>query len=306
MDIPFDGEKVLSGMERDGLQVKDRAFARAVLEEVSGFHLQEFGRPFLEEGQEAYRAGTTFEMVYESYRADRFCKNFLFDYLAEIEVQLRNLLGGVLQEAYGNFGYLKAENFQEADHHSHFMNDIKLELDRANEPYVNRERKKYGDQLPIYIAVELLTFGDLAKLYQNMKSSEKAAINGFYGFVSQGEAGEMEGVFASYLEALTFLRNTCAHHGRLSNRAFPDACLLAPVDQSILAKEEPGFVCNERGLFANILAMTHLLHPDKGAGLARNFEKLFESYPTFDLNWMNFPHHWEEVLAEVRQARKRG
>lgn len=290
----LDVDQALYGMVKAGLVINNDRFARRVLQELSAFHLQEYGRLFYNRKQKKYERGTTFEEVYQVYRADRFCKNFLFDFLAEIEVQVRMVLAQVHQEAYGNFGYLKAENFDLPQYHAAFLNDIRQEADRGNEPFVSHAKRAYGENFPLYIAVELLTFGDLAQLYRNFLPKEKDRVALFYGM------DDSEALY-SYIHSLTFIRNTCAHHGRLSNRSFPDPCSILEEDRKKMEDEDPGFTIDPRGLFANILAMCHLLEQRKAAALIENFDKLFRSYPDFSPDWMGFPPSWKKVLLSINQ-----
>lgn len=290
----FDVDPALYGMVKAGLLINNDNYARQVLQEISSFHLQEYGRPFYNRNQGKYEEGTTFEAVYQVYRADRFCKNFLFDFLAEIEVQLRAVLSQVHQEAYGNFGYLDSSHFESYQSHAAFLNDVRLEAGRGNEPFVSHARREFGEDFPIYVAVELLTFGDLAQLYRNFHPEEKKRVAAFYGM-------ENTEVLYSYLHSLTFIRNTCAHHGRLSNRDFPDDCLLLEEDQASAEKANPGFKVDTKGLFANIMAMCHLLNRRKALPLIANFEKLFRSYPDFKPEWMGFPPEWKKILLSINE-----
>lgn len=290
----LDVDPALYGMMKAGLVVNNDEFARQVLQELSAFHLQEYGRPFYHMNQRRYEEGTTFEEVYQVYRADRFCKNFLFDFLAEIEVQLRMVLAQVHQEAYGNFGYLDVENFENVQYHASFLNDVHQEAERGNEPFVSHAKRNHGDDFPIYIAVELLTFGGLSQLYRNFLPQEKERVAAFYG-MEDGEA------LYSYIHSLTFIRNTCAHHGRLSNRSFPDPCIILEEDRKRLEEDNPGFEVDSQTLFSNVVAMCHLLHWRKARPLIEHFDKLFRSYPNFHPDWMGFPPVWKRTLLSINE-----
>ena len=63
------------------------------------------------------------------------------------------------------------------------------------------------------MSIELLTIGQLSRLYSGLKeNSDKNDISSYFGL--------HHGMFQSWFHALTYARNICAHHSRLWNRDF--------------------------------------------------------------------------------------
>ncbi|MDR2558040.1 MAG: Abi family protein [Oscillospiraceae bacterium] len=74
-----------------------------------------------------------------------------------------------------------------------------------NENYV-------GGKIPLYALVELFSFGTLSKFYKNMKNEDKKAVAAMYGINYI--------YFSSWIENIAYVRNICAHYGRLYNVKF--------------------------------------------------------------------------------------
>jgi abortive infection bacteriophage resistance protein len=72
-------------------------------------------------------------------------------------------------------------------------------------------RVKYGDPVPVRIAVEFLDFGALCRLYRLLEKSDQNVIAAHMGV--KGGA-----LLRRWLRDLNYLRNVCAHHSRLWNR----------------------------------------------------------------------------------------
>lgn len=280
-----------------GLEVPNVDFALNKLSEVSPFHLESYGQQWMDKRTGRYKEGTSFDQIYETYHADRCLKDFLFDYLAELEVQLRNVLAYFIEHKYGAQGYLNPDNFVNPDYHDNFINEVKLEASRANEPYMKAFEDKELEDLPVVVALDIVTFGSLSKLFGNLKGEDKDAIARFYRLDTEvdEEAGR---VMASYLKALTDLRNICAHHGRLSWRRFKQAPLILASDLALVDQVDPGFRIDPYGFFAALLALFHLIEPERKGDLQRDMARLFALHPHFERQALSLPLGWEEVLAE--------
>lgn len=288
----------IQAMRDQGLEIDD-AQARRIFQEVSPFHLENFGLPYWKQGR--YQAGTDLSLLYENYHADRMVKNFLFDYLADMEVQLRNVLGYVLHEMAGPFGYLEEGYYKNHHYHETFVHDLENELHRANEPFVRAFRKDDQDSapVPVYVALEVITLGTMSKLVSNLKRPQQKELARYYLLPS-------EEVLASFLKILTILRNTCAHHGRLSNRNFASGVQFLKADLARIQAEafEEDFSLNPYGFFGGFLALLHLLPPGKSQGMLRQMEEVFSRHPHFAPAFLNFPKSWPKICYPILEEKE--
>jgi abortive infection bacteriophage resistance protein len=132
----------------------------------------------------------------------------------KVEVNLRCRLSNYFCDKYGVLGYEEAHNFINAKHHEELLGDIQKETARnAKAPFVKNFANNYEDgKIPLYALVEIFSFGTLSKFYKNMKNEDKKAIAAMHGIGYT--------YFESWIEALAYVRNICAHYGRLYNAKF--------------------------------------------------------------------------------------
>jgi abortive infection bacteriophage resistance protein len=97
------------------------------------------------------------------------------------------------------------------EYHKSFLDDIEEEIRRnAKAPFVKNFRENYeGGNLPIYALVEVFSFGTLSKFYKNMVNQDKKIVAKSFGIGYT--------YLESWLESISYIRNICAHYGRLYN-----------------------------------------------------------------------------------------
>lgn len=106
---------------------------------------------------------------------------------------------------------MDSNNFENTNYHKLFIEDIREEVKRNSKaPFVKNFRENYeGGELPIYALVEIFSFGILSKFYKNMKNADKKEV--------AKEFGVGYTYLESWLESISYVRNICAHYGRLYN-----------------------------------------------------------------------------------------
>lgn len=110
-------------------------------------------------------AGTTINNVYSLYEFDRKLRNLLMGALETIEIAFRTHIAYMLAHNYGPLGYLDVDHFYNPTFHQQFIDQLNKELTRSDELFIAHHNSKYGGQFPIWVAVEILSFSTLSKLY---------------------------------------------------------------------------------------------------------------------------------------------
>ena len=90
----------------------------------------------------------------------------------------------------------------------------RTEAERSNEVFIEHYRGKYTDPYlpPLWMITELMTFGQLSKwLDATADLRLRSAVARDLGMPSRE-------TFEGTIQALSYVRNICAHHGRLWNR----------------------------------------------------------------------------------------
>ena len=159
--------------------------------------------------------GTTFEKVWGYYRFDRKLRFLVMDAIERVEVAVRSSIVNLFAVQHGVFGYRDAANFAKPLDNVRFQKTLQFidsETTRSNEEFVSHFRASYDSSngLPLWMAAEVMTFGNLLTFFRLMKMSDKKAVARQFGLTSA--------LMESWLTTLNYIRNICAHHGRLWNR----------------------------------------------------------------------------------------
>ena len=143
-------------------------------------------------------------------------------------------------------------------------------------------KNNYVDgKIPFYALVELFSFGTLSKFYKNMKSQDKKSVAQIYGVGYT--------YLESWIEHIAFVRNICAHYGRLYN------VNLAKTPKLYKQYSENGI--SSVRVYATLLCIKHLVPNDRHwTEFIDTIELLFEKYSHVNKKLMGFPDDWETVL----------
>jgi len=180
---------------------------------------------------DSFRDGATFQDAVDLYVFDKQLRLLVMDALERLEVAVRADVSHTLG-ALDRFAYLRTDLFHEdfsvkldqktgLTRHLDWLAKHAQLIGRSREEFVRHNRAKYGLPLAIWVSCEVWDFGTLSTLFGGMREAEQDAIASQYG-VSNGR------VFATWLRSLNYLRNVCAHHGRLWNRNIVDQPRLPP------------------------------------------------------------------------------
>lgn len=197
---------------------------------------------------------------------------------------MRCRLGNYFSLTYGNFGYEDKNNFRNEDYYNLTMLEIQKEISRSDKvPFVQNFQNNYVDgKIPMYALVELFSFGTLSKFFKNMQNIDKKAIASSYGVGYT--------YFESWIEYISFIRNVCAHYGRLYNINFSKT--------PILYRQYTQKGIGNIRVCAVLLCLKHLLPNDRHwYEFVDTVELLFDKYPNVKKELMGFPKDdWKDFL----------
>ncbi len=132
--------------------------------------------------------GISLKHLYNLYKFDSEMKNLLSLVIEQIEIQFRANISYHLAINYGALGYLEQSNFADKKDANgisvldKIIREFETMVERSKElPFVKHHINKYNRQFPIWVAVELFTFGNLTSLYSIMQNKDKEAIAKLYG-----------------------------------------------------------------------------------------------------------------------------
>lgn len=280
---PMTINEQVENLKKIGLIVEDEEYAKRILNDISYFRLIKAYSLNLKSRNASYNEGVTFEQIVELYLFNANFRQILFPEIEKIEINMRCRIGNYFAEKYGVMGYLEKDHFADREYHELFLKDINEEIRRnAKAPYVRNFRENYeGGNLPVYALMEVLSFGTLSKFYKNMLNPDKKAVAATF------DVGYT--YLESWLESISYVRNICAHYGRLYNAKLSKT--------PVLYKEYTKQGIRNNRIFGILLCMRQLLKGDTHWNIfVDTLELLFEKYESVDIATMGFTENWKELL----------
>lgn len=283
-----------------GLEAADQEEVSQQLANMGYYRLSAYTRPFLEPpDRKKFKSGTTWSQVIHVYEFDRHLRLLILDAVERIEVGIRSRLINKTCLHYNDaHWYLDSANFHPKFNHGYFIRKIEDEVriksdkitneivvpDDHTEKFVRHYYQEYADPYlpPLWMAVELLTMGNLSKLYRGLgDTSIKREMALEWGVTAK--------VFASWLHAMAVLRNFCAHHSRLWNREMS----IKPLIPQELEPLNP----DVHRLQGQLVIMLKLLdQTSPGNHWRKRFADLLTDYGQIDPAAMGFPAGWESEV----------
>ncbi|OFR88750.1 hypothetical protein HMPREF2863_10585 [Micrococcus sp. HMSC067E09] len=198
-----------------GLEVEDEASTVAALRQIGYYRLSGYWRFFQKSphyGDNDFVPGTRAEAVLDLYRLDARLRQLCSMAAAEVEVAMRTTFAhqvGRFMDAYGS--YLNSSNYTPPPDDGKPVDElIRDDLQRAKHPFISRHRDSGFRDLPVWAAVEVLSFGTLSKAIDyGVDERVRKNVAATWNISQKG--------FSSTLRSIAVLRNSCAHHSRLWN-----------------------------------------------------------------------------------------
>jgi abortive infection bacteriophage resistance protein len=231
------------------------------------------------------------EHIYRLYTFDSIFRNKLIHVIEQLEIQLRTQISNYLALKYGSEGYMNPDHFTDKKTkdgvlvHTTVIESFMKERDhQKNEPFVKHHMDKYEGHFPIWVAIELYTFGNLSSLYSIMEAGDRKEIAKLYNTEPK--------YLGSWILALVEIRNICAHYSRLYNMPLKQT----PYLYSEYQKYKSGM---RNKVFPAIIAVKRMLDSDaRWADFETQLEALMDEYnDVVILSFMGFPKEWKKVLS---------
>lgn len=294
----------LQHLQSRGLVITNPAKAGQELSRIGYYRFKAYVHAFrVVRHQSELKRGTTFEGVADLYDFDRVLRSVVFQGLGLVEIGIRSLLverltrpntdpdkdfGIFAHEVPKAFGKSYKMRFRDGAYervlvfdHSEFLSKLNKEVKDSEEVFVRHYAQKYlgFPTIPCWMALQLTSFGSLAKLYSGCIRNIREDV--------ARKVGLHEPVLDSWLHTLSYVRNLCAHHHRLWNRALAIPPTL-PEPRKEVAWTQPAITPR---IFLVLLMIRKLLREIGSEGWAEtveaNFDKEF-SDPWF-AQGMGFP-----------------
>jgi len=265
-------------LKNRGLIINDETSALIILKEINYYRLSGYMLSFKTE-DDLFLPNITFENIYSIYKLDKQLRLLLLDIIENIEIAFRTHISYHLAHKYGPVGYKNPKNFNEKKFHNQFLLDLKENINKnKDKEFIEHHIKKYAGEFPIWVVVEILSFGNLSKLFKNMINEDKEMIcETYYKIPFQ--------YIQSWLHNLSYIRNVCAHYSRLYNKTFK-------VFPKFSSRDKKLFKPTGR-IFDTIFILKKLIfNNQEWLNFTKKLDNLFYDNPIINKKLLGFPDNW--------------
>ena len=281
-------------LEARGMLVPDKQIAFHSLQHISYYRLRAYWLPFEvpaeQDGEHKFAEGTSFADALSLYVFDRQLRLLVMDAIERVEVSLRGAWAYHLATRYDPHGYLDPAIYARSDQFARALASLLDEIDRSKDTFVKHYKTKYDDPEipPVWMVSEILSLGQLSKWFSNLKArADRQAIAKVYGID--------EKVLASCVHHLTYVRNICAHHGRLWNKQFTVTMIVPSAPAALRLAMNPA---TERQLYNTLAMLGYLMGiVSPASDWRRRLAQLLSTCPHAKLDAMGFPNGWRDMPA---------
>ena len=260
-----------------------------LLENLSYYRLSAYLYPQLKDDKEShlFKNESYLESAFKMYCFDRELRLLLASNIEKIEISFRAKLTYVMSHNYDAFWYTYDKLFRDNNMHKGSLVSINKSYNDSTEDFVVNYKKKYlNSYLPSWMALEIVTFSHLSKLFKNIKDNKsKSKISKYYGVPYQ--------LLENWLLVLTYTRNICAHHSRFWNR---DLLKVLKANKTLEYNwiEQKNIARNKAYIYLSITKyLLDRVNPNNS--FKSNISSLFDKYSNIDyLKSMGFPEDWEK------------
>lgn len=276
-----------------GMTIVSQSEAEEALENIGYYRLRGYSFHLYDNSTKQYAQGTTFSQILSLYQFDTELSHLIFGLLSAVEVSLRARLNKALL-SFGDALILNDPAFFN-DKKLYWQNNstVSSEVARSNDVFIKHNFDNHDGLVPLWAAVEVMSFGTLSKLIKNLKTGVGSAYDNFsdgYKYIS-GNGNTVKPnkkMLSSWIQAASVLRNMCAHNSRIYNRVISTTPELIATDRM---NPQPQY----NGLYQVLLALKYLRPNDETWNkFYASFKLLINQYiGVVDLARMNFPADWE-------------
>lgn len=279
----------LALLKSRGLSIGNEAKANKYLSNISYYRLSAYTLYFQKANSinHEFLPGVTFDDILNLYLFDRELRLLVFDAIERTEVAFRTQLVNQFSVAYHGNWFEDVALFSNNSYHSNCLITLDNEIKRSGEEFIKHYKNKYTNpsRPPSWISLEVASMGLLSRYYRNIKMCPpKKDIATHFGLPSPY-------ILESWMQSMSYVRNICAHHGRLWNRTLTSSPTL-PRNTSKQWLNDMTFPPNKLYAFLCCLVYLRKIVNPKSA-FAIRIEKLLNKYPDINTNSMGFHYNWK-------------
>ena len=270
-----------------GLVISNRGQAERLLFSLNYYRLTGYLHDFRQPGSDCYIEGLNLTTLKRIYDFDRRLTRILMFALEDVEETLKSRLSYTMTSHYPDdpLVYLDPTVYRNKEEFERFKKLFQREVkNNSGLPFVKHHIEKYDGQMPMWVAVELFTMGNLSALYKNIYTPIQKELARSY------QTGPNQ--LTSWIENLTYTRNHLAHYMRIYNFNFgrtPKKC-----------SNHTAYRGASNRIFDQICVMSYMYSdPEEwNSYVVPEIAQIIDEYSDcIDLSCLGFPVDWVEILT---------
>lgn len=303
-----DIDEQISLLESRGLIIHDHVKAKEYLLTNNYYNIINGYSKFFQNIHNHYVEGATFEEIVQLYFFDKEIKQTLFNSILDIEHHLKSITAYEFAKAHrhGRYKYLDASVYGQNKILSvgyiiskffKIINNNKRYDDNAIRHYV----REYDD-VPIWVIVDFLEFGDLSSIIENLSTETQNEIaKDLISFIKDNNEN-FDSVFTpeimtSFIKNIRETRNICAHNNRLLNfNCRSDSAYFSAIHDNYGIESDS----HRKSMYSTLISMQCFLSKTEYARLhntiRKRFNQLSNKLNSIDINTvlrsLGFPDDW--------------
>ena len=287
---------LLADLQSKGMTISDISQATTIIEKIGYYRFRGYAFHLIDSSTGMFYPGTCFDDVLQLYMFNSELTTLLFSMSGKIEVALRARLCESLLAFGDPLIYLDSSIFKDKEKHWKNLSSLCNEINRSNEVFILHNYINHDGQIPIWAAVEVMSFGCLSKFISNLITGPNTPYSKLvkyytYRTLKGNEAAPSMDMFSSWIHSVVVLRNMCAHNSRIYNRSINKKPMIITSDQQI---PPPQYF----GLYQILLSMKYLRPAKNDWNLfVSDFDALLNKFSSYvDLSKLHLPSDWKSHL----------
>ena len=282
-------------MVNRGMIISDPDLARRWLSTISYYRLGAYWLAFEKPPAEdqtrsrVFQNDTKFEDIIDLYVFDRKLRLLVTEAVERNEIALRCAWVYAMANAHGPHCYLDNSLFDFGLGYAKQLAKLETRVSQSNETFIKHYLGKYDNPVmpALWAVTELMTLGELSQWVahtRDRKILKKIAVS-----LGLPTHETLTGTF----EAMSYIRNICAHHGRLWNRALVKRPpVVKRYRHSLVMSPDAGSGLENRLYNILVLLVCLLARQSPDSSYRERLASLLETRTSDQLKQMGFPEDW--------------
>lgn len=295
--LPLSFQEQLEQLKTRGLIIEEENKALHLLKNLSYYRLSGYWYTLLQEpkNQHLFKPESSFNQAFNLYCFDRELRLLILNQIEKIEIAIRSIVSYECSQEWGTFWLSESNNFKNEYKYTKNTERILEEVKRSKEYFLDEYKRKYNEIIPpSWITLEVCSFGSLSTTYSILKPGKtKRNIASNFGL--------NEKVFESWLHAIIYIRNICAHHSRLWNKHLAIKPILPEktnhnwINSFTIVDSRTNSKLNikNRTYFALCMIKYLLQTINPNNSFTEKLEELFNKYPLVDRKALGYTDNWQ-------------